>query len=224
MRPAHGPGPTPAAVPGAPRFPARHPRWPPRPLRLPWGSTPAGQCWGQRHVTGRGFGPRGPGQLSSRTWAPCQQGRWWATALAWGPRAEGCGQTAPGPGSWTAPGRAVGRAPGSPHPPPPGAWILTSALRVGLSRHVGQAVRDHSLASTSTKARVVAIGIASLSRVLHRRCVDDAQVSVRLGALRPRGKVGPRGRQGPRPPRGQGGALWGPPARAPQLTTPRYRS
>ncbi|XP_074227572.1 transient receptor potential cation channel subfamily M member 5 isoform X1 [Camelus bactrianus] len=56
-----------------------------------------------------------------------------------------------------------------------GAWILTSALRVGLARHVGQAVRDHSLASTSTKSRVVAIGIASLGRVLHRRVLDDAQ-------------------------------------------------
>eukprot|EP00069_Balaena_mysticetus_P005851 bmy_05031T0 len=32
------------------------------------------------------------------------------------------------------------------------AWILTSALRVGLARYVGQAVRDHSLASTSTEA------------------------------------------------------------------------
>ncbi|XP_004627381.1 transient receptor potential cation channel subfamily M member 5 [Octodon degus] len=56
-----------------------------------------------------------------------------------------------------------------------GAWILTSALRVGLARHVGQAVRDHSLASTSTKVRVVAIGIASLGRILHRRLLDDAQ-------------------------------------------------
>ncbi|KAM7086527.1 transient receptor potential cation channel subfamily M member 5 [Molossus nigricans] len=56
-----------------------------------------------------------------------------------------------------------------------GAWILTSALRVGLAPYVGQAVRDHSLASTSSKARVVAIGIASLGQVLHRRLLDDAQ-------------------------------------------------
>ncbi|VTJ89051.1 Hypothetical predicted protein [Marmota monax] len=56
-----------------------------------------------------------------------------------------------------------------------GAWILTSALRVGLARHVGQAVRDHSLASTSTKVRVVAIGIASLGRILHHQLLDDAQ-------------------------------------------------
>lgn len=61
---------------------------------------------------------------------------------------------------------------------PAGAWILTSALRVGLARHVGQAVRDHSLASTSTEARIVAVGIASLGRVLHRQLLDQAQVSV----------------------------------------------
>ncbi|XP_053514216.1 transient receptor potential cation channel subfamily M member 5 [Artibeus jamaicensis] len=55
-----------------------------------------------------------------------------------------------------------------------GAWILTSALRTGLARHVGQAVRDHWLASTSPKARVVAVGIASLGRVLHRQLLDGA--------------------------------------------------
>ncbi|XP_054553520.1 transient receptor potential cation channel subfamily M member 5 [Talpa occidentalis] len=56
-----------------------------------------------------------------------------------------------------------------------GAWILTSALRVGLARHVGQAVRDHSLASTSSKARVVTVGMASLPHVLHRQLLDAAQ-------------------------------------------------
>nr|XP_048314407.1 transient receptor potential cation channel subfamily M member 5 [Myodes glareolus] len=56
-----------------------------------------------------------------------------------------------------------------------GAWILTSALHVGLARHVGQAVRDHSLASTSTKVRVVAIGMASLDRILHSQLLDGAQ-------------------------------------------------
>ncbi|XP_024902048.1 transient receptor potential cation channel subfamily M member 5 [Pteropus alecto] len=64
-----------------------------------------------------------------------------------------------------------------------GAWILTSALRVGLARYVGQTVRDHSLASTSTKARVVAIGIASLGRVLHRQLLDNAQPRARSAVL-----------------------------------------
>ncbi|XP_028917337.1 transient receptor potential cation channel subfamily M member 5 [Ornithorhynchus anatinus] len=48
-----------------------------------------------------------------------------------------------------------------------GAWILTGGLRVGISRYIGQAVRDLSLASTSTRVQVVAIGIASLGRVSH---------------------------------------------------------
>uniref|UniRef100_F7HAD8 Transient receptor potential cation channel subfamily M member 5 n=1 Tax=Callithrix jacchus TaxID=9483 RepID=F7HAD8_CALJA len=59
-----------------------------------------------------------------------------------------------------------------------GAWILTSALRVGLARHVGQAVRDHSLASTSTKVRVVAVGMASLGHVLHRHILEEAQEDI----------------------------------------------
>lgn len=82
------------------------------------------------------------------------------------------------------PGECLGRPLCSGTPVPAGAWILTSALRVGLARYVGQAVRDHSLASTSTKARVVAIGIASLGRVLHRRLLDHAQVGAGLWALR----------------------------------------
>ncbi|XP_074132097.1 transient receptor potential cation channel subfamily M member 5 [Sminthopsis crassicaudata] len=56
-----------------------------------------------------------------------------------------------------------------------GAWIFTSALRVGLARHVGQAVRDHSLASTSSKVRVITIGIVSLPRVLHAELLDSSQ-------------------------------------------------
>ncbi|XP_038621315.1 transient receptor potential cation channel subfamily M member 5 [Tachyglossus aculeatus] len=48
-----------------------------------------------------------------------------------------------------------------------GAWILTGGLRVGISGYIGQAVRDLSLASTSTQVQVVAIGIASLGRVSH---------------------------------------------------------
>uniref|UniRef100_A0A8C5VYG5 Transient receptor potential cation channel subfamily M member 5 n=1 Tax=Microcebus murinus TaxID=30608 RepID=A0A8C5VYG5_MICMU len=59
-----------------------------------------------------------------------------------------------------------------------GAWILTSALRSGSAWHVGQAVRDHSLASTSARVRVVAVGFASLGRVLHRRLLEDAQEDV----------------------------------------------
>ncbi|XP_074087727.1 uncharacterized protein LOC141519365 [Macrotis lagotis] len=56
-----------------------------------------------------------------------------------------------------------------------GAWIFTSALRVGLARHVGQAVRDHSLASTSTKVKVITIGIVSLPRILNGEVLDNSQ-------------------------------------------------
>lgn len=79
------------------------------------------------------------------------------------------------------PSMPAGTQQGTASPPPAGGWILTSALRVGLARHVGQAVRDHSLASTSAKARVVSIGIASLGRVLYRQLLDDAPVSPGAG-------------------------------------------
>uniref|UniRef100_A0A8C2C4T0 Transient receptor potential cation channel, subfamily M, member 5 n=1 Tax=Cyprinus carpio TaxID=7962 RepID=A0A8C2C4T0_CYPCA len=49
-----------------------------------------------------------------------------------------------------------------------GAWILTSGLRFGITKNLGQAVRDHSLASTSPKVRVVAIGIAPWNMIQNR--------------------------------------------------------
>ena len=115
-------------------------------------------------------------------------------------------------------GEALGPL-GAVTPGPAGAWILTSALRVGLARYVGQAVRDHSPASTSTKARVVAIGITSLGRVLHRRLLDDAQVSVWLGALWPWDTVGLGGPRISATPRGRGACLMEATKAASQLTT-----
>lgn len=100
-----------------------------------------------------------------------------------------------------------------------GAWILTSALRVGLARYVGQAVCDHSLASTSTKAHVVAIGIASLGRVLHRQLLDNAQVSVGLGALWPWDMVGLGGPRISATPQGRRACLMEATKAASQLTT-----
>ncbi|XP_072574137.1 transient receptor potential cation channel subfamily M member 5 isoform X2 [Paramormyrops kingsleyae] len=49
-----------------------------------------------------------------------------------------------------------------------GAWILTNGLRFGITKHLGQAVRDHSLASTSSKVQVVAIGIAPWTMIHNR--------------------------------------------------------
>ncbi|KAM4631430.1 transient receptor potential cation channel subfamily M member 5 [Polymixia lowei] len=56
-----------------------------------------------------------------------------------------------------------------------GAWILTSGLRFGITKHLGQAVRDHSLASTSSKVRVVAIGIAPWNMIHNREALLKAK-------------------------------------------------
>ncbi|XP_061594992.1 transient receptor potential cation channel subfamily M member 5 isoform X2 [Cololabis saira] len=57
-----------------------------------------------------------------------------------------------------------------------GAWILTNGLRFGITKHLGQAVRDHSLASTSSKVRVVAIGIAPWNMIHGREALLTAKV------------------------------------------------
>uniref|UniRef100_A0A8C5SWV2 TRPM SLOG domain-containing protein n=1 Tax=Laticauda laticaudata TaxID=8630 RepID=A0A8C5SWV2_LATLA len=45
------------------------------------------------------------------------------------------------------------------------AWIFTSGLHVGITKHIGQAVQDHMLTSTSSTVKVVAIGITSLEKI-----------------------------------------------------------
>ncbi|NWU76305.1 TRPM5 protein, partial [Onychorhynchus coronatus] len=54
-----------------------------------------------------------------------------------------------------------------------GAWIFTSALRVGITRHLVQAVRDLALASTSSRVSVIAIGITSLRKIQHREILNN---------------------------------------------------
>ncbi|TRY93569.1 hypothetical protein DNTS_016416 [Danionella cerebrum] len=56
-----------------------------------------------------------------------------------------------------------------------GAWILTSGLRFGITKNLGQAVRDHSLASTSSKVRVVAIGFAPWNMIQKRELLLSAK-------------------------------------------------
>lgn len=63
-----------------------------------------------------------------------------------------------------------------------GAWILTNGLRFGITKHLGQAVRDHSLASTSSKVRVVAIGIAPWNMIHNREALLTAKVPVHTKA------------------------------------------
>lgn len=65
-----------------------------------------------------------------------------------------------------------------------GAWILTNGLRFGITKHLGQAVRDHSLASTSSKVRVVAIGIAPWNMIHNREALLSAKVLLRLASSR----------------------------------------
>lgn len=64
-----------------------------------------------------------------------------------------------------------------------GAWILTNGFRFGITKHLGQAVRDHSLASTSSKVRVVAIGIAPWNMIHNREALLTAKVSVHAQTL-----------------------------------------
>uniref|UniRef100_A0A4W3H0X8 TRPM SLOG domain-containing protein n=1 Tax=Callorhinchus milii TaxID=7868 RepID=A0A4W3H0X8_CALMI len=57
-----------------------------------------------------------------------------------------------------------------------GAWIMTSGLRVGIGRYVGEAVRDHATASTQTVTKVVAMGIAPWGLVHNNRQLVNAKV------------------------------------------------
>ncbi|KAM4016023.1 transient receptor potential cation channel subfamily M member 4 isoform 2-T3 [Anomaloglossus baeobatrachus] len=41
-----------------------------------------------------------------------------------------------------------------------GAWIMTGGMQVGIGKYVGEAVRDHATASSNSRTKVVAMGIA----------------------------------------------------------------
>ncbi|KAG8125707.1 hypothetical protein E2320_020813, partial [Naja naja] len=56
-----------------------------------------------------------------------------------------------------------------------GAWIFTSGLHVGITKHIGQAVQDHMLTSTSSTLKVVAIGITSLEKIQQRDLLDNVE-------------------------------------------------
>ncbi|XP_067849808.1 transient receptor potential cation channel subfamily M member 5 [Heptranchias perlo] len=56
-----------------------------------------------------------------------------------------------------------------------GAWIITSGLRVGITRHIGEAVRDHALASTSSKIKVFAIGISPWGVISNREALANVK-------------------------------------------------
>lgn len=49
-----------------------------------------------------------------------------------------------------------------------GAWIITGGTNVGVMKHVGKAVRDYALSSSSMWGQIVAIGVATWG-VIHNR-------------------------------------------------------
>ncbi|XP_017295191.1 transient receptor potential cation channel subfamily M member 4a isoform X2 [Kryptolebias marmoratus] len=59
-----------------------------------------------------------------------------------------------------------------------GAWILTGGLREGISRCVGEAVRDHGAAATAlSQKKVIAVGVAPWGLVHNRQQLVNAQGS-----------------------------------------------
>ncbi|XP_063798505.1 transient receptor potential cation channel subfamily M member 4 [Pseudophryne corroboree] len=49
-----------------------------------------------------------------------------------------------------------------------GAWIMTGGIQVGIGKYVGEAVRDHATASSNSRTKVVAMGIAPWGIVNNR--------------------------------------------------------
>ncbi len=60
-----------------------------------------------------------------------------------------------------------------------GAWIITSGLREGIGRCVGEAVRDNATGvSSGTFNKVVPIGIASWGMVHNHQQLVDPEVTL----------------------------------------------
>lgn len=58
-----------------------------------------------------------------------------------------------------------------------GAWILTAGLKEGISRCVGEAVRDHcATASSLSQAKVIAVGVAPWGLIYQRQQLVNPQV------------------------------------------------
>lgn len=61
-----------------------------------------------------------------------------------------------------------------------GAWIITRGLRAGITKLIGEAVRDHAFASTSAKIKVFAIGISPLGIISDSEALDDVKVNSQI--------------------------------------------
>lgn len=53
---------------------------------------------------------------------------------------------------------------------------MTSGLQAGVGRYVGEAVRDHAMASTSRSTHVVAMGIAPWGIIEQHHCLVNPKV------------------------------------------------
>ncbi|KAJ8350040.1 hypothetical protein SKAU_G00251700 [Synaphobranchus kaupii] len=56
-----------------------------------------------------------------------------------------------------------------------GAWILTGGTHTGVMKHVGQAVQDYTLTTSSTEDQIVAIGVATWGIVLNRHALVNPE-------------------------------------------------
>ncbi|KAG9471145.1 hypothetical protein GDO78_015679, partial [Eleutherodactylus coqui] len=58
-----------------------------------------------------------------------------------------------------------------------GAWIMTGGMQVGIGKYVGEAVRDHATASSNSRTKVVAMGIAPWGIVNNRQSLVNPKGS-----------------------------------------------
>ncbi|XP_034780925.2 transient receptor potential cation channel subfamily M member 2-like isoform X1 [Acipenser ruthenus] len=56
-----------------------------------------------------------------------------------------------------------------------GAWIVTGGSHAGVMKHVGEAVRDYTMSSSSKDGKIVAIGIATWGIVHNRKCLVSSE-------------------------------------------------
>lgn len=57
-----------------------------------------------------------------------------------------------------------------------GAWIITGGTSAGVMKHVGMAVRDYTLSSSSPRGKIVAIGVTPWGTVHNRQCLINPRV------------------------------------------------
>ncbi|XP_041117862.1 transient receptor potential cation channel subfamily M member 2-like isoform X2 [Polyodon spathula] len=56
-----------------------------------------------------------------------------------------------------------------------GAWIVTGGSHAGVMKHVGEAVRDYTMSSSSKEGKIVAIGIATWGIVHNSKCLVSSE-------------------------------------------------